>query len=235
MPKEKESTEKKPQKGRTVKDKWRLKEWYKIKAPLMFKNAEIGDTPAEESEKLMGRVIEATYNEVSGSGDPGSAHIKLRFRIIGISENHVANTRFIGHEFTSDYLRRLARRKRSKVDLSFQVTTKDGVVFTVKPIAVSEHRLQTKLRAMLRQKIKALMAEEAAKRSASDFVVEMLNGEINKALAKGVSTLYPLRKIDIRASDVEGEIPEGVAPPAAATPESDASPTPEMAEPQAAP
>ncbi len=208
MAKEKEGGEKKAQKGRTIKDKWKLKEWYKIKAPSMFQYADIGETPAEESEKLIGRVTEATLSEVSGSGDANTSHIKLRLKIVGIGENHVANTKFVGHEFTSDYIRRLARRKRSKIDLSFDVTSKDGVVFTVKTVAVSEHRLQTRLKAMLRHKIQDTLTEEAAKRAGADLVRDMLNGELSRLAAKSLATLYPLKKIDIRASNVVGEIPE---------------------------
>ncbi|MCL4324106.1 MAG: 30S ribosomal protein S3ae [Candidatus Thermoplasmatota archaeon] len=213
MAKEKEGSEKKAQKGRTIKDKWKLKEWYKIRAPSMFQNADLGESPAEEPEKLLGRIAEVTFNEVSGGGDPNTSHIKLKFKIVSIGDNHVATTKFVGHEFTSDYIRRLARRKRSKIDLSFPVTTKDGVVFTVKPLAVSEHRLQTRLKAMLRQKIHQVMTEEAAQRSGAEMVKDMLNGEISKAITKGLSPLYPLKKIDIRASAVEGEIPEAPAPP----------------------
>ncbi len=226
MAKEKEGAEKKAQKGRTVKDKWKLKEWYKIRAPSMFNNAEIGETPAEEAEKLIGRIAEVTLNEVSGSGDPNTSHIKVKLKITGIGESHVANTRFVGHEFTSDYIRRLARRKRSKIDLSFEVTSKDGVVFTVKTVAVSEHRLQTRLKAMLRHRIEETLLAEAQKRSGADFVRDMLNGELSRLVAKSIAPLYPLKKIDIRASDVVGEIPESVSPPEAPPAETEASEAP---------
>ena len=34
--------------GRKVKDKWKAKEWYKIHAPRMFNESEIGETPSAQ-------------------------------------------------------------------------------------------------------------------------------------------------------------------------------------------
>ena len=114
---EKESGAKKPALARTVKDKWRSKHWYKVRAPGLFQHVELGETVATEAEQLVGRTLEATLPELSGSGDSGKAHVKLRFRIERVSGEGIAEARFVGHDLTSDYVRRLARRKRSKIDL----------------------------------------------------------------------------------------------------------------------
>ncbi|HEY6238812.1 MAG TPA: 30S ribosomal protein S3ae, partial [Thermoplasmata archaeon] len=124
---EKETPAKKTTLARTVKDKWRSKHWYKVRAPGLFQHAEIGETMASEPEQVVGRTLETTLQEVSGGADIGKAHIKLRFQIDRVSGDNFAESRFIGHELTSDYVRRLARRKRSKIDTSLLVTTKDGV------------------------------------------------------------------------------------------------------------
>jgi small subunit ribosomal protein S3Ae len=223
---EKEAGAKKTPLARTVKDKWRSKHVYKVRAPGLFQHAELGETVATEPEQLIGRTLETTFPELSGIQDAGKAHVKLRFRIERVGGDGVAETRFIGHDLTSDYVRRLARRKRSKVDTSLVVTTKDGVQIVVKPVAVGEQRLQTRLRAELRHKMVEVLNEEAAKHTAVEFVREMLQGELSKALAHGVKTLYPLKKIEIRRSEVLGaiadEIPTG---PVATTPEAPAGPT----------
>lgn len=208
---DKESGAKKPALARTVKDKWRSKRWYKIRAPGLFQHAELGETAASEPEQLVGRTLETTLPELSGSADAGKAHVKLRFRIERVSGDGVAEARFIGHDLTSDYVRRLARRKRSKIDGSLAVTTKDGIQIVLKPVAVGEQRLQTRLRAELRHKIVAILEEEAKLRTAPEFVNEMLQGELAKILAHGVKSLYPLKKIEIRRSVVLGTIPDEIA------------------------
>ncbi len=215
---EKEGQPKKTTLARTVKDKWRSKHWYKVRAPGLFNHAEIGETMASEPEQVVGRTLELTLQEVSGGADIGKAHIKLRFQIDRVSGENVAESRFIGHDLTSDYVRRLARRKRSKIDTSLRVTTKDGVEIILKPVAVGEQRLQTRLRAELRAKLRSLLTEEAAQRTAPEFVREMLQGELGKLLAHGLKTLYPLKKIEIRSSIVLGAIADEVPQVPGATP-----------------
>ncbi|MCI4349348.1 MAG: 30S ribosomal protein S3ae [Thermoplasmata archaeon] len=211
---EKEAPAKKTTLARTVKDKWRSKHWFKVRAPSFFQYVEIGETMASEPEQIIGRTLETTLQEISGGADIGKAHVKLQFQIDRVSSDNVAETRFIGHELTSDYVRRLARRKRSKIDTSLPVITKDGVEIVLKPVAVGEQRLQTRLRAELRHRIRSLLLEEALKRTSAEFVREMLQGELAKLLAHGMKPLYPLKKIEIRRSEVHGIIAEeGPAPP----------------------
>lgn len=214
---EKESSGKKSTLSRTVKDKWRSKHWYKVRAPGLFQHADLGETMASEPEHLPGRHLETTLQELTGGADIGKGHIKLRFTIERVSGDNVAETRFAGHELTSDYVRRLARRKRSKIDTSLPVRTKDGVEIILKAVAVGEQRLQTRLRAELRHKLRSLLTEEAQKRTAAEFVREMIQGDLAKLLAQGLKTLYPLKKIEIRCSEVLGTI-EDTAPPSETTP-----------------
>ncbi len=154
--------------------------------------------------RSIGRTLETTLPELSSAADSGKAHVKLRFRVERISGDGVAEAKFIGHDLTSDYVRRLARRKRSKIDLALTVTTKDGVQIILKPVAVGEQRLQTRLRAELRHRIVKILTEEAQQKASAEFVHEMLQGELSKLLAHGVKSLYPLKKIEIRRSIVLG-------------------------------
>ncbi len=231
---EKETAPKKPALARTVKDKWRAKHWYKVRAPGLFQHIELGETPATGPEQVVGRTLETTLPELAGSVDSGKAHVKLRFRVERIGGDGAAEARFIGHDLTSDYVRRLARRKRSKIDTSLHVTTKDGVEIVLKPVAVGEQRLQTRLRAELRHRIVEVLTEEAKQRTSPEFVNEMLQGELAKLLAHGVKSLYPLKKIEIRRSIVLGTIADE-APLPPPPPEVDVTAPPAALEPAAEP
>ena len=225
---DKEAPAKKTTLARSVKDKWRSKHWYKVRAPGLFQHVELGETVATEPEQVVGRTLETTLPELSGSSDVAKAHVKLRFRIERISGDGVAEARFIGHNLTSDFVRRLARRKRSKIDTSLTVTTKDGIRFVLKPVAVGEQRLQTRLRAELRHKIVSILNEEAQLKTSPEFVREMLAGDLSKVLAHGLKTLYPLKKIEIRSSEVLGEISDEVPAPVEPAHAPETPPAPEI-------
>ncbi len=55
---DKETPAKKPAMARTVKDKWRSKHWFKVRAPGLFQHVELGETVATEPEQVVGRTLE---------------------------------------------------------------------------------------------------------------------------------------------------------------------------------
>lgn len=50
-----------------LKDKWKSKVWYPVIAPDMFNRVQIGETLADEPEKLIGRTIEVTLQDLTGT------------------------------------------------------------------------------------------------------------------------------------------------------------------------
>src|SRR5207247_2622680 len=96
--------------ARKIKDRWKAKGWYNLLAPEMFNRQVLGETVADESGKVMGRIAEVTVQDLTG--DFSKMHIKLHFKVHQI-QGQDALTQFVGHAMTSDYVRRLTRRARS--------------------------------------------------------------------------------------------------------------------------
>ena len=126
--------------ARKIKDKWKAKVWYNLLAPEMFNKQLLGETPTDTPDKLIGRITEVTVQDLTG--DFSKMHIKLQFRVQHI-QGQDALTQFVGHDMTSDYIRRLTRRKRTRTDLTVDVTTKDNWKIRVKPMAITDRRIQT--------------------------------------------------------------------------------------------
>ncbi len=185
--------------ARKVKDKWRSKEWYRILAPEMFKNEHIAETLSDEKEKLIGRVTEVTLQDLTG--DFSKMHIKLQFKINEVS-GFDAHTQFVGHTLTSDYIRRLTRRKHSKTDGVFDVQTKDKALVRVKPMAVTEKRIQVSQQQAIRRIMGKIINKEAKGRISSEFIREMLSGNISKQILKACKPIYPLKRVEIRKSEI---------------------------------
>jgi small subunit ribosomal protein S3Ae len=185
--------------ARKVKDKWRSKEWYRVLAPDMFNNAQIAETLGDESSKIIGRVTEVTMQDLTG--DFSKMHIKLLFRVYDI-KGQDAHTQFTGHTLTSDYIRRLTRRKHSKTDGVFDVLTKDKALIRVKPMAVTEKRIQVSQQQAIRKIMGNIVRKEASSRVSSEFIREMLAGNISIAILRACKPIYPLKRVEIRRSEV---------------------------------
>jgi len=202
--------------GRKVKDKWKAKEWYNVHAPKMFNEIVIGETPAADPELLMGRTSEVTVQDLTG--DFSKMHIKLKFKINGV-DGHDAKSTFIGHDLTSDYVRRLTRRKKTKTDHVVDVTTFDHFVVRVKTMSIAERRIQSSQEIGMRQCIGVALVQMAEKMTLSELVKSIISGDLAKNLAKECRVVIPMKRIEIRKTEVlkvgDGEpecIIEAVAP-----------------------
>jgi len=180
-----------------VRDKWRSKVWYTVLAPPYFGNVEIGSIPADEPEKLLGRVIEVTLYEITG--DFSHQYLKIYFQIIRV-EGKTAYTTFKGHEYSRDYLRSLVRRRTTKVDGIFNVTTKDGYRLRVAVCAFTLTRIKTSQESAIR-KIMAKIVEEKSKTLTLDqFAQEMVLGKIASDVYNEAKKIVPLRHVGVRKS-----------------------------------
>ena len=194
-----EEKEKQRPTAKKVKDKWRAKGWYTILAPEMFSSQVLGETLADEPEKLMGRVCETTVHELTG--DFSRMHIKLKFSICDVKGAN-AYTKFTGYELTSDYVRRLTRRKRSKIDASFHLTTKDNFAVQIKPMAVAEKRIQSSQQSQIRELMFGALQKNASEMTLNEFVEKLISGELSRNVINAVKVVYPLKKIEIRKTEV---------------------------------
>jgi small subunit ribosomal protein S3Ae len=196
--------------GRKVKDKWKAKEWYKIHAPRMFNEAEIGDTPSADPEYVIGRTAEVTVQDLTG--DFSKMHIKLKFKIVSV-EGSDAKTAFIGHDLTSDYVRRLTRRRKTKTDHVVDIVTKDGFTYRIKTMSIAERRIQSSQEDAMRRIIGETLVQIGQEKTLSEIVKAIVSGDLAKDLAKACRIIIPIKRIEVRRSEVltsgEGE-PESI-------------------------
>ncbi len=199
--------------AKRVKDRWKAKRWYTLHAPPMFNRAVLGETPSEDDERLQDRVIEVTVHDLTG--DFGKMHIKVQFRVDGVAGSEV-NTRYVGHDMTSDYIRRLTRRKRSRIDGTFDVKTKDGAIVRVKPMAITDRRIQNSKQSAIRKVMHRVVYEKAVKATLADFVQVMVIGDLAKEISTACKAIQPIFRVEIRKSELlrrsSGEPPGEAAP-----------------------
>lgn len=194
-----------PKRKRTKskKDKWRAKQWYRIYASDTFHKAQIGETLSANPTELMNRITEVTLNELTG--ELSKTHIKLKFKITELEGNE-ANTKFVGHQLTSDYIRRLTRRRRSKMDGVFDVITNDGYNVRIKPMAIAEKRIQSSQQRAIREKMGTIVESYSKSKTLSELLMDMVNGSLSAGLFRECKLIYPVKRIEIRKSEILGRL-----------------------------
>ena len=185
--------------ARKVKDRWRAKNWYNIIAPPAFDGVTIADTLADHPDNLINRVTGVSLQDLTN--DFRKSHITLFFKVNKVEETN-AHTQFAGHALTSDYLRRMIRRRRSKIEGVYDVTTRDGAVLRVKPFATTDKRIQNSQRKVVREAMKKTIDDQAKTNTLYELVKNILDGKVGSDIYKNCKKLYPVKRIEIYKTEV---------------------------------
>jgi small subunit ribosomal protein S3Ae len=180
-----------------VKDKWRSKKWYSVVAPGYFGGVEIGSVPTDETENIIGRIVESTLYDITE--DFAHQYLKMYFQITGI-DGRRALTIFKGHEYSRDYLRSLVRRRTTRIDRVVTVTTKDGYKLRVSACAFTLTRIKTSQEKEIRTLMQKIVENKTAALTFDQVVQEIVLGKIASDIYNEAKKIAPLRHVGLRKS-----------------------------------
>jgi small subunit ribosomal protein S3Ae len=192
---------------RSVSRQKQEKQWYTIQAPEQFNRAELGETPADEAEQVLGRTIETTLGDLQN--DASSNNTKLTFKINEVASD-TAYTDFIRHELTRDYLRSLVRRGSSKIEAYITVLTTDDYRVQIQPVALTTKSADESQEKAIRRQMIDLVRDSATERTFEELVDSVVEGRLSSAIYNEAKTIYPLRRVEIQKMTLEAH-PEEVA------------------------
>jgi len=168
-----------------------------VVSPPYFGNVELGLVPASDPSKLIGRVVESTLYDITN--DFSHQYLKMYFQITEV-DGKTAKTIFKGHEYSRDYLRSLVRRRTTRVDGIFNVTTKDGYKLRVSVCAFTLSRIKTSQEEAIRKIMQKIVEEKASQLTYDQFVQEAVLGKIASDIYNEAKKIAPLRHVGVRKS-----------------------------------
>jgi len=190
-------------KTRRVRDKWRSKSWYTVMGPPYFGSIDLGAIPADESEKLVGRIIDSTLYEITN--DFAHQYLKMYFQITEV-DGKTAHTIFKGHEYSRDYLRSLVRRRTTKVDGLFNIITKDRYKMRVAVSAFTLSRIRTTQERRIRAIMERITKEKGSTLTLEQIAQEIVLGKIASDIYNEAKKIAPLRHVGIRKSKLLSQL-----------------------------
>lgn len=182
--------------------KVKAKQWYQVVGPEMFGKSPVAETVASDPNKLTGRVIETTLGDLTNNYS--KQNIKLKFKIDQVAGDS-AYTKFVGHELTTDYVRSLVKRRTSRIDAIVDVTTSDGYKVRVKPSGFTVKRARTNQVKSIRGIATDIIKERAKELDLNQFIKEVVLGRLSLDIYKNAKSIYPLRRIEIRKTEILAE------------------------------
>ena len=187
---------------RRVRDTWKEKQWYKIMTPKEFGDAEIGTTPARDADILLKRRVESSMRELTG--DFSKQYVKLSFQINNVAGD-TANTKFVGHQVTTDYVRSMIRRGTSRIDSLVDVTTKEGYKVNVHIIAITVKRAKASQQKFIRETMGNLIQQAVDGKTFPEFVEGVITGKMASSIYHETKKIYPLKRVEIIKTQVAEE------------------------------
>lgn len=193
-------------------DARKAKQWYKVVSPEMFGRAPFGETIANDPERLVGRVIETTLGDLTNNFS--KQNTKLKFKVDRVAGDS-AYTKFLGHEMTTDYVRSLVKRRTSRIDSIVDVITTDGYQVRVKPSCFTVKRARANQVKSIRELSKRVVLEKSKTLDLNQLIQDVVNGKMSLDIYKEAKMIYPLRRVEVRKTEIKIEPAFTTAAPAA--------------------
>ncbi len=190
----------------STKDKWKEKSWYTIVAPSYFGEKEIGLSPSSDPKYIVNRTIAVPISDFTGNFKKSSSMVIFKIDdVIGKK----CSTVFIGHEVSEDTIRRMVRRRKERIDIITNIRTKDLYKIAVKFVLVADAKLTEAKRSEVRKTIKDYITQKSSTMELGEFALYVIGDEVYNELVNSLKNVYPIRKIEVRKTEVLGkEAPE---------------------------
>lgn len=183
-------------------DSRKAKLWYKVVSPEMFGRSPFGETIANDPERIVGRIVETTLGDLTNNFS--KQNTKLKFKVDRVAGDS-AYTKFLGHEMTADYLRSLVKRRTSRIDAIVDVTTTDGYQVRVKPSCFTVKRARANQVKGIRELSMKVIMERSKSLDLNQLIQDAVGGKISLDIYKEAKMIYPLRRVEVRKTEIVTE------------------------------
>ena len=176
------------------------KNWYKIVAPKVFNEVEVGETQAVAPEDLVGRTVKSSLMSFTRNIKKQNVTVKLKVKEVKDNKGICEITEF---SMSPSAVKRLVKRRRDKVDDSFVCKTKDGKFVRVKPMALTKSNASNSTLTSIRHAIKYMIMSRVLNMTYGQFVESVLNDKLVRDVKKTLNYVYPARMVSIRSFKLE--------------------------------
>lgn len=193
-----------------VVDPFTRKEWYDVKAPVMFTVRNVGKTLVNRtqgtriaSEGLKGRVFECSLADLQN--DEVSSK---KYRLIAEEvQGKTVLTNFHGMDLTTDKLRSVVKKWQTLIEADVLVRTTDGYVLRVFCIGFTKRMpnqvkktsyAQRQQVRMIRKRMVDIVNREVASVDLKEVVNKLIPDSIGKDIEKSCQSIYPMHDVMVR-------------------------------------
>jgi small subunit ribosomal protein S3Ae len=179
------------------KDKFKEKNWYTVVSPDYFGGKELTLSLGNSPESMVGRKVEVPVSDFTGNFKRANA--KMIFRILSC-QGTKCSTEFLGHSLSDDYIRRMVRRRKERIDIIHEVNASDKSKMVLKVVIVTDGKLNASKRVEIRNSVLSFLDEKSSGMTYGDLAKYVVGDDIYNDIINAAKDIYPIRKIELRKS-----------------------------------
>lgn len=174
------------------------KTWYNVYAVDVFPGQWIGETPADDPDKLIGRNVEVVVRDVTG--DFMHEKYKLWFRIFKVDGTN-AYAKFTKEMLNKDYVRSIVQRRSSRVDVKSEGVTKDGNYVRLFTLIITLTRIRSSQKHAIRKGIDEYISGLLPNYTVEELVKSFIFSNplpVTSEMQRIASKVAPVKYIELR-------------------------------------
>jgi len=176
------------------------KKWYKIIAPKLFNEVEVGETPSIEAKLIEGKVVTANMFVLTDNMKRQNTEVRL---LVERVEGEKAFTTPIGMKIIPTSIKRLVRKGKSRLDQAMRGITKDDKVVMVKTLFITKNIVKGSVFSGLQNYSRAFLMKAIQDFTYEELTTKIVTGELQKELREKLSKIYPLKICEIKEFKLE--------------------------------
>ncbi|MEW5896602.1 MAG: hypothetical protein AB1668_02845 [Nanoarchaeota archaeon] len=175
--------------------------WYRIIAPKLFGQKELGEIYLSSPEVALGRVMKINLRDITGNVKDQNIYIDFKVNAV---DGSVLRTSVIGYELTSIYVKKMVRQGTNRIDDTFYFQSKTGEKVTVKCLIITLYKTQRSLRTAMRRQLQFALEEEIKNSDFPTFIGDLVSRKILNEIRRRLHKIYPIKEVALRLVSLKG-------------------------------
>ncbi len=181
-------------------EKWKEKKWFNVYPPEQLGSNIIGEMPADDDSRMMGRVIKSSMSWITNRMEHSFMVVGLK--VIDVNGNS-AHTELQYLEQTYSYLHSLVRRHSSAIYTVDKLKDSKGRDLVLKLLIVTRNKITTTKRKAIRADISKLAKEIASGKESGELIKSVIDGSFQSECVKKISNIADIAKLEIKKIELD--------------------------------
>lgn len=175
--------------------KWKRKKWFPVKCSEVFGEQVVGEVLGEEVQNTIGKVID--LNLMSLTNDPRKQIYNVVFKIVR-NEGNTSIAQVVGIRMLNAMVKKMVRKRKSKIDDSFILKTSDGKYVVFKTLIITQNLVSNSVATKLRKQARYLMTKYSETHTYVELVNDVLNEKVANDLKQKANKISAINTYKVR-------------------------------------